>query len=94
MRRKIDPTLKAKVAHEAIKGENTVSEIASQYGVHPNQVTQWRKKALEALPDIFSKREKKEERETEELIADLYRQIGQKTVEIDWLKIKYKQINK
>jgi transposase-like protein len=94
MRRKIDPALKAKVAHEAIKGEKTVSEIASHYGVHPNQVTQWRKKVLESLPEIFSKRKKTEERETEELIADLYRQIGQMTVENDWLKKKYKQINK
>jgi transposase len=94
MRRKIDPTLKAKVAHEAIKGEKTVSEIASQYGVHPNQVTQWRKKVQESLPDVFSKREKKEARETEELIADLYQQIGKMKVENDWLKKKYKQINK
>ena len=93
MRKKIEPSLKAKVALEAIKGEKTVSEIASRFGIHPNQVTRWRKKVLEALPGIFSGRRKKEDRETDELKAELYRQIGQLKVELDWLKKKSEQLD-
>ena len=93
MRRKIDPTLKAKVALEAIKGEKTVSEIAAKFDVHPNQVAQWRKKVLEALPDIFSGRRKKVDRESEELRDELFRQIGQLKVELDWLKKKSEQLD-
>jgi transposase len=93
MKRKIDPALKAKVALEAIKGEKTVAEIASQFKVHPNQVTQWRKKVLEALPGVFSGRRKREDRETDELQAELYRQIGQMKVELEWLKKKSEQLD-
>ena len=92
MKRKIDPSLKAKVALEAIKGEKTVAAIAGQYKVHPNQVSQWRKKVLEALPGIFSGRRKKEDREADELTAELFRQIGQMKVELDWLKKKSEQL--
>jgi len=93
MRRKIDPALKAKVALEAIKGERTVSEIAAKFDIHPNQVTQWRKKVLEALPSLFSQRKKKEDRESEELRDELFRQIGQLKVELDWLKKKSEQLD-
>ena len=93
MRRKIDPALKAKVAIEAIKGEKTVSEIAGKFDVHPNQVTQWRKKVLEALPSLFSRRRKKEDRESDELRDELFRQIGQLKVELDWLKKKSEQLD-
>jgi transposase-like protein len=93
MRRKIDPALKAKVALEAIKGEKTVSEIAAKFDVHPNQVAQWRKKVLEALPGIFSGRRKKVDRESEELRDELFRQIGQLKVELDWLKKKSEQLD-
>jgi len=93
MRRKIDATLKAKVALEAIKGEKTVSEIAAKFEVHPNQVTQWRKIVVESLPSLFSRRKKKEDRESEELRDELFRQIGQLKVELDWLKKKSEQLD-
>ena len=93
MRKKIDPALKAKVALEAIKGAKTVSEIAGRFKVHPNQVSLWRKKVLEALPGLFSQRRPKEDVETEELVAELYRQIGQLKVELDWLKKKARQLD-
>ena len=93
MRKKIEPALKAKVAIEAIKGEKTVAEIASQFGVHPNQVSQWRKKVMEALPDLFATRRKKKDRDSEELQSELYRQIGKLKVEVDWLKKKSEQLN-
>jgi putative transposase len=80
--------VKAKVALEAIKGQKTANEIASEYGVHPTQIAQWKKQALEALPQIFSNRRHKAAQEEEELKAALYQEIGQLKVELDWLQKK------
>jgi transposase-like protein len=79
---------KAKVALAAIKGQQTVNEIAATYGVHPNQVLQWKKQALEALPEVFSTRRGRVVQDEEALQARLYQQIGQLKVELDWLKKK------
>ena len=79
---------KVKIALEAIKGQRTINEIASHYGVHPNQVTQWKKQALECLPEVFSTRRERAAAEDEALRAQLYQQIGQLKVELDWLKKK------
>ncbi len=87
-RKKISGELKAKIALEAIKGHHTISEIASRYGVHPNQVSQWKKQAQEHLPELFSDRRSKADAEHEELTAELYQQIGQLKVELDWIKKK------
>ena len=80
--------LKAKVALEAIKGQQTLNEIASRYGIHPNLVTNWKKLALDQLPDLFSDRRSRDARDEEDLKAQLYQQIGQLKVELDWLKKK------
>ena len=79
---------KAKVALAAIKGQQTINEIASIYAVHPNQVMHWKKQALEALPETFSLRTKRAAHEDEQLKERLYQQIGQLKVELDWLKKK------
>jgi len=79
---------KVKVALEAIKGEKTVTEIASQFGVHPTQVTQWKKQAVEGLSDVFSSRRSRQEKNQEQTTDRLYQQIGQLKVELDWLKKK------
>jgi transposase-like protein len=79
---------RAKVALAAIKGQQTVNEIAATYGVHPNQILQWKKQALAALPEIFSTRRGRVVRDEEALQARLYRQIGRLKVELDWLKKK------
>jgi len=60
----------------------------STFGVHPNQICKWKKQLLESLPDLFTDRRKKKDRDSEELIEELYRQIGQLKVELDWLKKK------
>lgn len=88
MRRGHDAAFKARVALEALKGEKTIAQISSEYGVHPNQIRQWRQKLLEDLPQLFSDRRKKPERDGEELLSELYCQIGQLKVELDWLKKK------
>jgi transposase-like protein len=87
-RKRYDGTLKAKVAVEAIKGQRTVNEIASAYGIHPHQVTQWKKQALEQLPEIFSNGRARNQVADEELRDRLYQEIGQLKVELDWLKKK------
>lgn len=87
-RKRYDAAFKAKVALEAIKNDRTVAEIASEYGVHPNQITKWKRQVLEELPMIFSGNREKGDRDAQELVAQLYQQIGQLKVELDWLKKK------
>ncbi len=88
MRKSHDGAFKARVALEAVKGEKTIAQIATEYGVHPNQIRQWRQKLLEELPQVFSDRRKTSEKDGEALQEELYRQIGQLKVEVDWLKKK------
>lgn len=87
-RKRFDEGFKAKVSLEALKGEKTLAEIASHYGVHPNQVTQWKKRLLEGVPQLFGKKEDRTQRAKDDLIDELYRQIGQLKVELDWVKKK------
>ena len=81
-RKQYSGDFKAKVALEAIKGLKTLNELASQYEVHPNQITQWKKQVLDEVPQIFSTRRAQAQKETEELTASLYQQIGQLQVEL------------
>ena len=86
IRKKYSGAFKAKVALEAVKAKKTISEISIKYKVHPNQVRQWRKQMIEELTSIFMDRKNKAEKAQDELEAELYRQIGQLKVELDWLK--------
>jgi putative transposase len=70
------------------KEQRTINEIATHYGVHPNMVTLWKKQAIESLPDVFSTRRERDAQGEEALKAELYQQIGQLKVELDWLKKK------
>jgi len=67
MRKSYDAAFKARVALEAVKGEKTIAQLSSEYSVHVNQISQWQKRLLQELPDIFSERRKKNEDETEEM---------------------------
>lgn len=86
-RRRHGAAFKAKVALEAIKEQKTLNELASLYGVHSIQISKWKKELLAALPDIFI-RDNKAEAMWEKEKNELYRQIGEVTVERDWLKKK------
>ena len=88
MRRGHNGAFKAKVALQAIKGEKTLAQLSSEFEVHANQIGQWRKQVLKELPNLFSNRRKRQDREQEDLVSELYRQIGQLKVEVDWLKKK------
>ena len=88
LRKRHNAAFKAKVALEAAKGEKTIAQLSSEFGVHANQIRQWRKQLLEELPRLFSDRRRKQEKNEEELRSELYQQIGQLKVELDWLKKK------
>jgi transposase-like protein len=88
MRKRYDAAFKARVALEALRGDRTIAEIASRYGVHPNLITTWKKAALKGLPEVFSDKRQRDERAREETEAELYQQIGKLKVELDWLKKK------
>ena len=92
MRKSYDAKFRAKVALEAVRGEKTMAELSCEFGVHPNQVGKWRKHLLESLPDLFTNRRKKREKDHEELVSELFRQIGQLKVELDWLKKKSQKL--
>ena len=77
---------KARVALEAIKGHKTINELVSHFGVHPTQINKWKRHLQTELPQIFSNRREKREQDHEALQAQLYQQIGQLKVELDWLK--------
>ena len=79
---------KAKLALEVIKGNRTLAEIASEAQVHPNLLTQWKRQLIESLPTVFSDKRARENKEQEALTDQLYQQIGQLKVELDWLKKK------
>lgn len=92
-RRSFTPEFRAKVALAALRGEKTINQIASEFELHPVQVTQWKKQALEGLPASLEDRRGKGARpgqaqDQSALIDELYRQIGQLKVELDWLKKK------
>ena len=79
---------KSKVALEAIKGDLTIAQISSKYGVHATQINRWRKEALESMVSGFKSKSKIKDTSQDDLIKQLYEQIGQLTVERDWLKKK------
>lgn len=85
-RRKHSPAFKAKVALEALRGEKTITEIASQYEIHPNQITQWKKLLTEEASGLFKNGHARKPQAEQALIKKLYQEIGQLKVEKDFLE--------
>jgi transposase len=80
---------KSKVAIEALKGHKTANELASEFDVHPSQITSWKKQLVESSQSAFSdKKQQMALRASEEERERLYAQIGKLKVEVDWLKKK------
>ena len=88
IRKQYPPSFKAKVALEAVKEEKTSAELASEYGVHPSQIKKWKKIAADGIMELFTDRRQRRDKEKNLLIEELYREIGQLKVELDWLKKK------
>ena len=87
-RKRYSAEFKARVALEALKEHSTLTELAGRYAVHPVVIGQWKKQVREELPRIFADRRQQQEKADAELQAQLYQQIGQLKVELDWLKKK------
>ena len=86
IRKRHSPKLKTDIALEALKAQRTVNKIASEYKVHPAQVSQWKKKLQDGLPLVFGAKVQVDTSET--LVSQLYEEIGRLKFELDWLKKK------
>ena len=87
-RRRFSAEFKFKVALEAAKGTKTLNELSSEYGVHPNQISGWKRELLADGATLFSSKKARQQREQEMLQTELYEQIGRLKMELEWLKKK------
>lgn len=90
-RRRYEATFKARVALAAVRGDKTLSEVASQFGVHGNLVSQWKRRLVANVPRVFEEPDDSDGQAQQELVDELHRKIGQLNVELDWLKKKAAQ---
>jgi transposase len=89
-RKQHSPEFKAKVALEALKGEETVSELASRFGVHPPMIHQWKRALLEGASDVFERGGKRKPEIDEDQVKELHAKIGELAVANDFLSRKLK----
>lgn len=92
MRRKFDDKFKAKVALEALQNGTRISEVASKYKVHPNQVTEWKKELVGKAVQVFEKKDNKAEKEWEKREEELLKIIGIRDVELEFQKKSLKKL--
>ena len=89
-RRNHTPAFKAKVALAAVKGDRTIAQLAEHFDVHPNQITEWKKKLLEKAPEVFEKGKKNPD---EPDVKELHAKIGRLTMENDFLAVALGRID-
>ena len=93
-RKQFTAAFRAKVALDAVKGARSVNELAGAYGVHPAQIAAWKRRLVEGAPELLADgRKRTGVAEGEALVAELYRQIGQLKVELDFLKKKAERLS-
>jgi transposase-like protein len=85
-RKQYSPDFKAKVAMEALKGQETIAELAIRFEVHPTQITKWKRELIAGAGNIFGADPNKKIKDEKGLINQLYQQIGQLKVEKDFLE--------
>jgi len=91
-RRQFSAEFKARVVRATLREDKTLAQLASEFDVHPNQITEWKRQALEALPEVFSRKKKLTEQDNQQLIDRLYRQIGELQVDVNWMKKKSREL--
>jgi transposase-like protein len=92
-RKRHEAAFKARVALEAMKGSKTISEIASEFGIHPGQVADWKKTLSEGLAGVFEKgAPARTEEGFEQERTELQSKIGELTIKLDFLTKKSKQL--
>jgi transposase len=84
-RNRYSAEFKAKVALEAIKGEQTMAELATRFSLHPNMITNWKRQAINNMTNAFSNKSEKNHSMNEAQLKDLHAKIGQLTIERDFL---------
>jgi transposase-like protein len=88
-RKRYSPDLKFRVALEAARGQETINELASRHGVHPNQIGQWKRQLLEQGAQVFDgSRGARGDEAQEAREAQLYEQVGRLQVELEWVQRK------
>ena len=90
MRKHYSARFKAEAVKELMKEEKTISQLAGELGVHPSQLKEWKKIALQGLPELFSREGKagEEAKVYEQQVNELYGEIGRLTTQVNWLKKK------
>lgn len=90
MRKRHSPAFKAKIVAEALKEDKTITQIASENDIHPNQISAWKTAALNGLPSLFERESKTQIDHTahQQQLEELYAQIGRLTTQVGWLKKK------
>ena len=83
-RRRFTADFKKRVALEALRGDRTVQEIAARHEVHPNQVSTWKRQAIDGLDEVFGRGGASRQSDQEATIRDLHAKIGELTVERDF----------
>ena len=84
-RKRYSAEFKARVSLEALKGESTVQELASRFGVHPNMIAQWKRQAIEGMAESFRSKSGGSDALSDEQVKELHAKIGELTVERDFL---------
>jgi len=88
IKRKLTPAFKAKVGLELLSGSHSLASLCSKYSIHPIQAGKWKAAILTGAQTLFTNKSSNIIQEKDQTISELYRQIGQLKVELDWLKKK------
>ncbi len=91
-RRRFTAVFKARVVRAALREDKTLAALAGQFDVHPNQITEWKRQVLEAMPDVFGRRKAADAKAAADHESRLYEQVGKLQVELEWAKKKARQL--
>lgn len=92
-RRRFDGNFKTKVVLESLKERKTMTALAKEFSLHPQQITDWKRQALDGMPELFGKDAASTAPDIEQIMAPLYQKIGQLEVELDYLRRVQKKLS-